>query len=447
MASQTPCALADADPSRAGSSDDDASANATESEYRSAWGAISRLMKSGASWSGGERNCAYLNLGDGTYLDISFVAGLDQADDARSVLTADLDGDGDQDLVLRNRTAPQVRIFERLLPEPRPYVALRLEGRASNRDAVGAVVEASVSGRRIVRRVACGSGYLAQSSKEILLPLAEGTRVDELAIRWPTGTRQEYGAIEAGRYRCVETEDIEPFAYGERPDWTEQMAPVQRVDGESARLVLRSPLPLPQTLRTELGGDPAPGRVRLVVLWASWCERCRAELDQFAAHASELEDAGVELLCLNVDEPDQRVAARELFETRWRAGFDAARPGLARAGYPSGMQRKSLAALLDCVLVERDDGRLPTSLLFDSGGSLQVVYRGPAGVEGLAADARAYSSPRGGPRVSYPGFWLFQMRRDTSSLASDLERNGLQREAAFYRAVDRLRGAAEDGGR
>ena len=44
------------------------------SEYQDAWAAVSRLMDSGASWSGHERNCAYLNLGDGRFADVSAVA-------------------------------------------------------------------------------------------------------------------------------------------------------------------------------------------------------------------------------------------------------------------------------------------------------------------------------------------------------------------------------------
>lgn len=80
MASQSPLA---ASPSR---------------DYENGWIAISRMIESGGSWSGRERNCAFLNTGGNRFSDISALSGLDLPDDARALAQCDWDGDGDLDL-------------------------------------------------------------------------------------------------------------------------------------------------------------------------------------------------------------------------------------------------------------------------------------------------------------------------------------------------------------
>ena len=95
-------------------------------------------MREGRSWSGHERNNCFANLGQGSFADVSFVSGLDFADDGRAVAVVDWDGDGDLDLWLRNRTGPQLRLLRNDHPGTGHFLALRLEGTDSNRDAIGA---------------------------------------------------------------------------------------------------------------------------------------------------------------------------------------------------------------------------------------------------------------------------------------------------------------------
>ena len=76
--------------------------------YDKAWVALNMLIREGKGFSGHERNCAYLNLGDQSnrFANVSAVTGLDFDDDGRGLAYADWDGDGDLDLWLTNRTGP-----------------------------------------------------------------------------------------------------------------------------------------------------------------------------------------------------------------------------------------------------------------------------------------------------------------------------------------------------
>ena len=58
------------------------------------------IFGEGFSFSGYERDLLALNLGDGTFLDISGVSGVDSISDGRGSVFADFDNDGDADIFL-----------------------------------------------------------------------------------------------------------------------------------------------------------------------------------------------------------------------------------------------------------------------------------------------------------------------------------------------------------
>ena len=121
--------------------------------YVDAWRTVTRWIHEGRSWSGRERNCSFLNIGGGRFANVSFVSGLDFLDDGRALAAVDWDFDGDLDLWLANRTAPQIRFMRNDTPSDNHFLALRLTGRRCNRDAIGARVELFVGdlpGRKLV---------------------------------------------------------------------------------------------------------------------------------------------------------------------------------------------------------------------------------------------------------------------------------------------------------
>ena len=46
---------------------------------------LTQMMDAGRSFSGNERNCFFVNLGNGRFADISGLSGLDFADDGRAI--------------------------------------------------------------------------------------------------------------------------------------------------------------------------------------------------------------------------------------------------------------------------------------------------------------------------------------------------------------------------
>lgn len=147
------------------------------------------------SWNGFERNCLFVNRGEGRFVDVGRATGSDARWDSRGVAKADLDHDGRVDLVIANNDAPPTILMNRLATVGH-WVELELRGTRSNRDAVGARVTLTVGGRKMVRTVEAGSGYSAQSAHPLHFGLGDTPEIEALEILWPSGLEQRLEGAE-----------------------------------------------------------------------------------------------------------------------------------------------------------------------------------------------------------------------------------------------------------
>ncbi len=393
---------------------------------------MTRMMQQGGSWSGRERHCSFISLGDGRFVDASFVSGLDFVDDGRALAVFDWDGDGNLDLWLRNRTGPQLRLMKNGGRESGSFVAFRLEGKTSNRDAVGARIELRVSGTRRIKEVVAGDGYLSQSSRWVQFGLASGERIDEVVVSWP-GAESEVlpGPAANGRYRLVQgTRRWIPvpgrnLAIDPAPAELEVSAPGQVV-------LLKEPIALPPTLSTLL--PPTRSRATLVNLWAHWCEPCISELKGLVRDRRAGEET-FDLVALSVDAAEDRPQARAVLEKI--VGEDEIGTVFARSGFVDESELETVDAVLEHLLGTSGELALPTSLLVDPAGEVLMVYLGPVTSHRVAQDLKEHVSPAtpASRRSLYPGRWYYRTPRDYAGLADALERRGRSTDADFYRAL------------
>ena len=181
--------------------------------YLNNWRALSSMLTRGRSFSGSERHCCFLNTGvgadrmPGRFADVSAASGLDLIDDGRAVAVVDWDHDGDLDFWVTNRGAPRLRLLLNNLPRTQAtsFVVFTLEGTACNRDAIGAVLELTIGGRKHTRVLRAGESFMSQSSKRIhfglgALPSGQNGR---LVVRWPGAESESFEKIEAGGCRVL----------------------------------------------------------------------------------------------------------------------------------------------------------------------------------------------------------------------------------------------------
>jgi len=306
------------------------------SEYEQGWNAINELIRADHTWSGFERNVFYVNNRDGTFSDVSGAIGLDFLEDGRAFALADFNQDGRQELFLKSRNAPQLRVMQNVMDGLPPAISVRLRGHKSNRDGIGASVTLESTVGRQTKMLQAGSGFLSQHSKELFFGLGAAAGPVKVSIRWPSGLIQQLDGV-APNHRVWVEEGVEAY----RADAFRPAAPhagsIQDDDH------------LPDRVETWLIVPVSAPDVRSLSSL-----RGRPVLLTFSAKGFPTID-GVQLLNVNINENSDDAA---VYNILYRYLFDRHR-----------------------------DLSLPTSFLIDAHGEIVKVYQGEVNAQRVQHDA------------------------------------------------------------
>jgi enediyne biosynthesis protein E4 len=147
-----------------------------------------------------QRTLLFDNVGNGTFREIGLSSGasLQTPKCGRGGAYADLDNDGDLDLVISNiDDTPTVLLNDG--GNRRHWFRFRLKGKKSNRDAVGARVTITVQGRKQTGEVKAGSSYCSQNELTLHFGLGSASQVDQVDIRWPSGLKEHFENLPVDR--------------------------------------------------------------------------------------------------------------------------------------------------------------------------------------------------------------------------------------------------------
>ena len=274
--------------------------------YQQGWKALNRLLHEERSFSGHEKNCAYLNTGGKDFADASFVTGLNFPDDGRGVALVDWDFDGDLDFWTTNRTAPRVRFMKNMSPPGNAFVTVRLQGdgKGTNRDAIGARMRLFLKGETVprIRTLKTADSFLSMSSNWVHFGLGEAGEIERLEVDWPGGATEMISGLERGAFFVVKQGSGKAGRW-EPPSGRVDLKPSEPAlpeESDVARVVMAARLPCPVLPVIDSGGsrilDSELRGPVLVNLWASWCAPCAHELGDWSREAAKLTAAGLRII-------------------------------------------------------------------------------------------------------------------------------------------------------
>jgi hypothetical protein len=162
-------------------------------------------------------NFMYRNKGDYTFDKMNATWGMNQKVHTRGAIYADLDKDGDLDLILNNMDeGPFIYRNKAEQLADRHYLRLRLKAKGQNTFGIGARVDVHYDGQQQTHFLSNQKGF--QSSPEPLLHvgLREYQAVDSLIITWPGGDRQLLINVSADQELSItQGEQGTPLAIGQ----------------------------------------------------------------------------------------------------------------------------------------------------------------------------------------------------------------------------------------
>ena len=120
----------------------------------------------------------------------------------RGLALADLDRDGDLDIAVSHTNEPVAVLANDTIPKG-SWLRLRLIGRSSNRDAIGARAVLHASGGNQLRQIKGGGSYLSQSELSLDWGIPAGSQLHGVTIFWPSGQMQELKLDHGNQFMTV----------------------------------------------------------------------------------------------------------------------------------------------------------------------------------------------------------------------------------------------------
>ena len=382
-----------------------------------------------------------MNLGNGQFADVSAISQFDFPDDGRGMALVDWDQDGDQDVWLSNRNTPQVRFLMNQSNATNRSLAITLQGTDSNRDAIGARVQVFVGdnmNRPITRTMRAGNGFLSQSSKRLVFGLGQATKIDRLVVNWPSGKSQTYQIpVVDSEYRIIEG-NTEAILVKQRPAVNIAKGALPTTQNSDVSHSLRfAMVRLPAKNYSDFRDDRHPilkhrKRLVLLTLWASWCQPCIKELQEFTAQQEQLEHERIDVVALSVDDiTDMSVEPGTDERLLKKIGFPF------RTGKADSALVQKLQLLNNHIFELQTPLPIPTSFLLDRNGRVIGIYKGPVSVNQLMEDSgktRAKTTNEWRQAtLPFPGNWVMPPRvRDLFGYVQQLADHGYFEECVMY---------------
>lgn len=146
------------------------------------------------------QNYAYKNLGDLTFEKVSIAWGLGDFVNSNGGIYADLDNDGDQELIINNiDTLSTIYRNNAVELGKGNWLKVHLEGSGKNTSGIGTRVQIRYGKESQIREFSATRGYLSSTQDALHFGLGETSIIDRLLVTWPDGSAQVIEHVKANQ--------------------------------------------------------------------------------------------------------------------------------------------------------------------------------------------------------------------------------------------------------
>jgi hypothetical protein len=155
-------------------------------------------------------NYIFKNNHDLTFTNMQKDWGLNNATISNGAVYADLDNDGDLDLVVNNINE-EASIYQNTGRENSggSFISIKLKGKGANTNAIGAKISLFNKGQQQYQEVNSGRGYLSSVSTTVTFGTANLKTIDSLIVTWPDNRKQLLKNVKTDQHLVIKYEPNE----------------------------------------------------------------------------------------------------------------------------------------------------------------------------------------------------------------------------------------------
>ncbi|CAM4224392.1 VCBS repeat-containing protein [Zobellia nedashkovskayae] len=143
-------------------------------------------------------NFIFKNMGNLEFKRANKDWGIEFKGFSNGVAYADLDNDGDLELITNN-IDDEASIFKNNASETNNYIQIKFKGNQSNQFGLGSRVYVTVDGKTQMQELTLSRGFQSSVAPMLHFGLGDASKVDELKVVWPNGKIQKLNTVEANQ--------------------------------------------------------------------------------------------------------------------------------------------------------------------------------------------------------------------------------------------------------
>ena len=156
-------------------------------------------------------NYIFKNLGGATFENATKALGLDQTANSNGAAYADLDNDGDLDLIVNNINKPAFIYRNESQNASKNFLKVKLNGESQNTSGIGSrVVIYHNNSKQSLEQIPT-RGYLSTVSNILNFGLGKESSIDSLVVDWNSGKRQVLLNVDANQIVTLEEKNGKAF--------------------------------------------------------------------------------------------------------------------------------------------------------------------------------------------------------------------------------------------